>query len=299
MHLSPRTLARAVGVSESSLKRWADEGRLVVERTAGGHRRIPVSEAVRFIRRWGLTPVRPELLGLPADDRSGTAVAGASRSASESLTALLRQDRSSEAQSLIVSLYLDGKSLAWICDDVIRVALEEIGHLWQHDADGVFVEHRATETCRQALTQLRLLLGQNREGPVALGGGAAGDVYQIANSMVALILAEAGFQERNLGPDTPDSAILAAVQNLRPRLVWRSFSVPPRSIREATRSLARLAEALSDGVLVVGGRSAASIHLPSAPNVFHLGSMTELLSFARGLGSAVADSSDQPAEKHL
>ena len=46
--LSPRQLAVAIGVSESSLKRWADDGRLAVERTAGGHRRIPLPEAVRW-----------------------------------------------------------------------------------------------------------------------------------------------------------------------------------------------------------------------------------------------------------
>ena len=40
--LSPRELAEAVGVSESSLKRWADRGRVHVHRTEGGHRRIPV-----------------------------------------------------------------------------------------------------------------------------------------------------------------------------------------------------------------------------------------------------------------
>jgi MerR family transcriptional regulator, light-induced transcriptional regulator len=52
-HLSPKALAAAIGVSESSLKRWADEGRLAAERTAGGHRRIAVAEAVRFVRRRG------------------------------------------------------------------------------------------------------------------------------------------------------------------------------------------------------------------------------------------------------
>jgi excisionase family DNA binding protein len=51
--LSPRELAAAVGVSESSLKRWADEGRVKVARTAGGHRRIELAEAVRFIRQSG------------------------------------------------------------------------------------------------------------------------------------------------------------------------------------------------------------------------------------------------------
>ena len=48
--LSPKELAQAIGVSESSLKRWADEGLLRATRTAGGHRRIPLAEAIRFLR---------------------------------------------------------------------------------------------------------------------------------------------------------------------------------------------------------------------------------------------------------
>ena len=62
--LSPKELGSAIGVSESSLKRWADDGRLRVARTAGGHRRIELREAVRFIRASGFTVQRPELLGL-------------------------------------------------------------------------------------------------------------------------------------------------------------------------------------------------------------------------------------------
>jgi MerR family transcriptional regulator, light-induced transcriptional regulator len=293
MHISPRTLAKAVGVSESSLKRWADEGRLSVERTAGGHRRITLSEAVRFVRRSGLTPVRPELLGL-ATGAAPEASAIASSTPAERLMVLLHQDRSAEAQSLIVSLYLEGESLAWICDGVIRVALEEIGELWHHDADGIFLEHRATETCRQAVSQLRQIVGPARGGPVAAGGGAAGDVYQIPSAMAALILREAGFQEHDLGADAPDSAILSAVRHFRPHLVWRSFSIPPRSAREASRGIAAVAEALGDGVLVIGGRSAGAIPLPTASNIYRLGSMTELLSFARGVGSTFAASGEEP-----
>jgi len=62
--LSPKELAEAIGVSESSIKRWADGGRLAVQRTAGGHRRIPREEALRFLREEGLRPVRPEILGV-------------------------------------------------------------------------------------------------------------------------------------------------------------------------------------------------------------------------------------------
>ena len=67
--LSPKDLARATGVSESSLKRWADSGRLECTRTAGGHRRIPLAEAVRFIRESSISVVDPSMLGITTQSR--------------------------------------------------------------------------------------------------------------------------------------------------------------------------------------------------------------------------------------
>jgi len=63
--LSPRELADALGVSESSLKRWVDAGKIAAARTDGGHRRIALPEAVRFIRETGAPVARPELLDMP------------------------------------------------------------------------------------------------------------------------------------------------------------------------------------------------------------------------------------------
>ena len=62
--LTPKDLADAIGASESALRRWVDGGRIRMLRTAGGHRRIPLQEAIRFVRQTGATIVRPELLGL-------------------------------------------------------------------------------------------------------------------------------------------------------------------------------------------------------------------------------------------
>ena len=62
-HLGPRQLGQALGVSESSVKRWADQGEIVTHRTSGGHRRIALAEAIRFIRESGLPVVDPGILG--------------------------------------------------------------------------------------------------------------------------------------------------------------------------------------------------------------------------------------------
>jgi MerR family transcriptional regulator, light-induced transcriptional regulator len=287
-YLSPKLLADAIGVSESSLKRWADEGRLAVERTAGGHRRIPLGEAVRFLRQSGMRAVRPELLGLPAGSVGKRRDVTGRESATERLIDALLEDRAADARSLIVSLYTEGAPLGWLLDGPIRESLSHVGGLWEHGAAGVFLEHRATETCSRSLAELRSLMPPAApDAPVAVGGSYAGDVYHIPPAMVALVLAEAGFQERNLGPDVPVDAMLAAIDHYRPRLAWQCFSIPPASEREAAQDLERIVRRLEGGSLVIGGKASHSLPLLPGVGMVPLGSMTELAAFARGVLAGV------------
>ncbi len=181
--LSPRELSRVVGVSESSLKRWADEGRLRFTRTAGGHRRISVPEAVRFARRADLSIQCPEALGLPGAETESlreTAahlgrpeadpLAGDADSAAV-FAELLRRDQPALARSLVVGLYLRGQPIAGIFDTVIGPALNGVGELWLHDPSGIFLEHRTFDICVQAVNELRGLIPPPADdAPVALGG---------------------------------------------------------------------------------------------------------------------------------
>ena len=64
--LSPKQVAHAIGASESSLKRWCDQGLLTTVKTAGGHRRIPVQEVLRFVREQNHAVVEPHILSMPA-----------------------------------------------------------------------------------------------------------------------------------------------------------------------------------------------------------------------------------------
>ena len=63
--------AEAIGVSPSTLRRWADAGRIESVRTHGGHRRFPVSEVRRLTaaetgrRTFAVRPVAPPTRPLP------------------------------------------------------------------------------------------------------------------------------------------------------------------------------------------------------------------------------------------
>ena len=285
--LSPKDLAAAIGASESSLRRWIDSGDIRVSRTAGGHRRIPLGEAVQFIRKIGAVVVRPEVLNLPAleSDRS-EAGAGADAGADEGrLFAALRDGRGDVANGLVLSWYVGGRSLHELFDGPLRAVMHRLGELWEHDERGILVEHRATDICLGMIRGLRALLPPvPQSAPLALGGAPQGDPYLVASLMAATVLAEAGLREVNYGANTPLELLTAEAGRSGARLVWLSVSTTEgaKAVRAAARKLAA-ALAERDADLVVGGQASADSVPRGLPNVHAIRSMGELAAFARGL----------------
>src|SRR5690606_477749 len=136
-----RELAEAIGVSESSLKRWIDSGKIRATRTEGGHRRIDMAEAVRFVRESGTPLARPELLDMPEIAvASRRALAGGDR-----LLDYLVEGDVVGARGWLLARYLAGSTIAQLCDGPIREAMHALGELWEHDEGGIFIEHRGTD----------------------------------------------------------------------------------------------------------------------------------------------------------
>jgi excisionase family DNA binding protein len=270
--LSPKDLAEALGVSESSLKRWVDAGKIAAMRTEGGHRRISLAEAVRFIRETGANVVHPDLLGMPEISRAGA----------ERLFHHLRGGDVLGARGWLLGRYLAGASVEELCDGPVREAMHTLGELWRHDQSGIFIEHRATDICLQVLAQLRNTFSPPADGPVALGATPEDDPYLLPTFMAAMVMSSCGLRTVNLGPDTPVSAMAAAAAEHQPSLVWISASAPLTQAR--AKAIADWMKSLpSTTTTVVGGRHSQTI---AAYGVRRLESMTELAALARGLGGS-------------
>lgn len=284
-YLSPKDLAGAIGVSESSLKRWTDDGRITAQRTAGGHRRIAVYEAIRFARSSHCPLVRPDLLGfpdLPTPEPDLPVDAGLD----ERFHLALVHDDSRSARALICWAYLGGTSIATLCDGPIREALTRIGHRWQHEHDGILVEHRAVDTCLQILNLLRgTLPPHGADAPAAVGCAPTGDPYLLPSLMAATTLAESGMRDVNLGANTPMATLRAAIERYQPRVCWLALSLPDYQ-PQFWSDLSDLAGALGDtGVhVVLGGRGLGTRTPPARHNLTVATSMSQLAGYARGLG---------------
>lgn len=294
--LTPKDLAEALGVSESSLKRWADDGVIRVSRTAGGHRRIALADAVRFARESGLQIEHPAALGLEDVLPARRAADQHAMGTADALYQAFLRDDWRVARGLIVSAYVTGESVATLCDGAMREALSRAGELWEHGSDGIVVEHRAVDTCLQALSFIRSLIPSAPAGaPVALGGAFAGDPYVLPSLVAAVVLADAGFRDVNLGPTMPTAALLSAVERYAPGLVWRTVSVTTDA-DTLRRDLAALLERMpAHGSIVLGGRGVPPGILQLPERVHHLGSMRELAGFARGVLAMRAPDPEPPA----
>jgi methanogenic corrinoid protein MtbC1 len=284
---SPRDVADAIGVSESSLKRWADEGLLQVNRTAGGHRRIALREALRYIRETGTPLARPEAIGLPAISAEASAAKPLRERNAYLVDSVFRGDLDATRGALLAR-YLDGETVASLCDGPLREALARVGELWETDKDSIYLEHRATDTCIHGLHYLRGFLPSPRPSALlALGGGPVGDPFLIPSLMAAVVLASEGWMEINLGANLPASALMGAMRKFRPQLVWISYSAQEAaesSVRDLT-TVATLAREMG-ATLVAGGQALpAPAKLAGIP-LQRLSSMEELAGFAHGIAAA-------------
>lgn len=251
--LSPKQVAAAIGASESSLKRWCDQGLLTTVKTAGGHRRIPVQEVLRFVRERNHSVVEPKLLALPdtTDRKSRRIEAGADR-----LVAELIADNEVACRTIVMEHFVSGEPVSRLFDEVFAVAFHKIGELWQCHSAEIYQERCSCQIALRLLHELRAKLPAPDPQCVALGATAAGDVYSLPVTMSEIVLRSVGWDARLLGSSIPFESMCQAVETRKPGLFWLSSSfIPDES--EFVRGFNALAQQCekSDTALVVGGRA--------------------------------------------
>lgn len=254
---SPKQVAQALEVSESSVKRWCDKGSIVTIKTMGGHRRITLDALQQFVSDSGRELRLPHLLGLPqlANSRT-TEIVGKEDPLLFQFRNCLAIGNESGCRQVLKQAIEESGSTIQACERMIADAMRGIGAAWEHNSLDVYQERRGCEICVRLINQLRAELPAiPPSAPIAFGGTPEGDPYQLASALVELGLREAGWNATNLGSNLPLESFLQAAHDTPPRLVWMSVSaIPNRPVFVARQN--RLAELLSDDVsLLVGGRA--------------------------------------------
>jgi len=282
-YVSPARAAIAMGVSVTTVKRWVDDGILPAHRTIGKHRKLLVSDILRFVRDGHL----------PQADLSrlvpNTPLAGDNLEVLlEELLLASRHGDNDRIRQLIHGAYRNGVSIESLADRVIAPALRQIGHDWQSGQIEVMHEHRTTQACLAALYELKAFLRANAQEsrPVAVGGGPEHDHYLLPSLLAQLTLLDAGWEAINLGPHTPISAFITALDDLRPSLIWVSVSrlESPDAFLAEYNAFYKKAE--SRGVAVaVGGQGLCPVTRERMGYTSFGDGLTHLAAFARSLNA--------------
>ncbi|MBX3443578.1 MAG: helix-turn-helix domain-containing protein [Planctomyces sp.] len=250
--ISPKQVARAIGVSESSLKRWCDCGLIRAERTAGGHRRLPLDSVMSFLRERGIRLVEPEVLGLPVS--AGTTEWTIERAQTRFQEGLVSGDEET-CRQIVHDLFLGRHDLARICDEVFARSFHAIGDLWSCGEVEAYEERRACGMALRLIHELRSIIPPPDAGaPVAIGGTVETDPYTLPTAMAEIVLRGQGWDATSLGTLLPFETVVAAVERLRPGLVWLSVSAIADEARflDGMRAVHQAISA-SDSALVLGG----------------------------------------------
>lgn len=252
--VSPKQVARAIGVSESSLKRWCDRGLIRTTRTAGGHRKLPISSVLEFLKSRGHEIVEPELLGLPSTVGQGERTL---RGAKDRLKEALVAGDELVCRQIILDLYLAKNRISVICDEVVAEAFHEIGDLWDCGDVEVYQERRSCEICSRILNELRVAIPPiDNKSPVAMGCTLDEDHYTLPTAMAELVLRDNNWNATSLGIALPLFTVQAAIKENRPKLFWLTVSHicdDERFLVEANQLFETAKEC--DTALVVGGRA--------------------------------------------
>ena len=204
-------VARAFRVGVSSIKRWTDDGELESVRTPGGHRRYTAAALHRFASIRGLSTDRlppllleesPVEIPPPAD---------------VTLYDALLHGNADVIRKLVTPRVNSLSQRAAFLDRVVGDAMREIGYRWEGGELTVDQEHLASNLVVDAVDRLRPPLSQR--GPVAMLGCPPNEWHELPLRMVRLMFEWCGWRTEFIGADVPWTALRAAVDRSRPKIL--------------------------------------------------------------------------------
>ncbi|MEM9646660.1 MAG: helix-turn-helix domain-containing protein [Planctomycetota bacterium] len=280
---SPKQVAEAMQVSESSVKRWCDRGIIPTIRTVGGHRRITLDALQKYLIDGDKQLSRPEILGLPTlPPGRSMDIGGSSGDEDQRLfrNALAVGDESS-CREVMRRRIREGATRSEAVEDLITDALHRFGHAWESEQLDVYQERRGCDIAMRLINELRSQIPTPpSSAPVAIGGSPEGDPYQLPTAMVELALREVGWRATSLGANLPLDSFLQATHDYEPQLVWISVS----QVKDPAMFVAaeiKLAEAIGESVpLLIGGRALSDKIRPRLRYTAHCDGLRHLVELA-------------------
>ena len=148
-----------------------------------------------------------------------------------------------------------GISFDDLCEDVIRVALYEVGDLWERAEIGVADEHLATSISETVLACVGSLWATPADAsPRILVCCTEGEWHAVGARMIGESFAAADWSVIYLGPSVPADAVVSTVVRREPDVVALSTTMP-QNLDAAAATIAGIRRVSGHVRIVAGGRA--------------------------------------------
>jgi len=256
--ISTKEVAKLFSVTETTVKRWADDGLIPCVKSPGGHRKFRLTDIVAFSEGRGY-PVTGAL-DRPLTREQMQAVQVALHTKNYHKVAEVLYDEALQADPEGVFQLLDYLSkhnikLSTLADEVLRPPLVRIGDLWKEGNLRVDQEHRTSHAVTEAMVRLAPRLHKKEpNGLTALCACLEGEQHEIGLRSLAFALQTEGFKVVFIGAQTPHESLVEAIGHLEPDLVCVSFaaSAPGASLAREFAGIAKAVKSVN-GKLLAGG----------------------------------------------
>jgi excisionase family DNA binding protein len=230
--LTSTEVARRLGVTAATVKRWADTGVLECARTAGRHRRFDPVVVERFQREHGAA--------------GATAARFVDRMLEETEPIALQADLLRERARL---------GAWWRVAEWLGPEIDELGVRWETGRIGIVEEHLASDRLARAIARCAEALPPRPDAPRMLLAAADGEDHLLGLALVDLCAREEGWRSLWSGRVTPVPEVIRQVEERGVDAVALSASVAAVPKRLAEEAAAVGAACERAGVhLVAGGK---------------------------------------------
>lgn len=257
--LSTKEVASLLNITETTVKRWSEAGKLPCTKTLGGHRKFYINDILKFAEEnsFPITGVIPPPLSSKQlkNLEFGVYTKNYQLVADIFKIEALQGDKAG-LENLLLYLYRNHVQFTTIIDEVLHPALARIGELWQEKTIDVDQEHLSSTAVKEALIRLgSILFHKNPNGLNAICACVEGELHDIGIIAISYALEIEGFQVTSLGIDTPFKSLKTYIQKHKPKLVCLSATspeIPKSKFKEAVREIAELTHSYN-GKIICGG----------------------------------------------
>lgn len=202
-------------MSDATVKRWEDAGRLKSERTNGGHRRFLAEEVARFQLEANIGLKRNH--GDESLVKINLLRQNSKFPLASPLFISLLNGCETESANLIIGEHLQKKSPAKIFDEFICPTMREIGELWAKGEISVAEEHLATRTVYNAIHKFRGALPVPAPTQkLAICCAVENDFHDLPTFLTQIVLENEGWEVMNFGANTPLDCLAKEVLKHQP-----------------------------------------------------------------------------------